>query len=416
MTNNIFEDANSNGSEWPLGRPISRRKVLAGLAGAGVISLVGSPAGALQGFAVRGVTDNPVLVNVFLRGGADGIGIVVPYGDDDYYAHRSTIAQQRSTLADLDGFFGLHSAFAPLNPIYDSGELAFVHAAGSQNKTRSHFEAMDNMDYANGSGGWMQRALAVERAGDPLHGMTIGDRAAPSMRGPFGGLALQSVASMVDDNKSLQAIRGSLSTMYESSGDPLSMPATLDAFAAVDTLSAINRKTSVKFPRSKVGKALNEAAVLIKANIGVKMLAINVGGWDHHKDENQRMSRSGESLSEALAAFHQELAGERGRVLTVATSEFGRTARQNGSGGTDHGYGGIMAVMGGDLARRGGGKVHLADGKWPGLGPDDLSADRDLDITTDYRSVLAELLDRHMGIDIGNQVFPGFQPRYLNLL
>lgn len=400
------------------GPTFSRRQVLAGLMSAGVVTIVGSSpvASAMRALAVPGSGDDRVLVNLFLRGGADGLNIVVPHGDDDYYRLRSSIAQAKSTLSDLDGFFGLNQAFAPLHPLYQEGELAFIQAVGSNDKTRSHFSAMDNMDLAFGNTGWMQRALAVQAGQDPLAGLTVGDRVSPSLRGAGGGIALKSLRNFRQANAAMDFMRPTLESMYGATPYRLIGDATARAYTSIDRLANVSVESNVDYPRGRIAQDLREAAALIKANVGVRMVSINFGGWDHHTDEVDRMTRKGAELAAALAAFKADLGSESDRVLTMVMSEFGRTARQNGSGGTDHGHGNMMMVMGGGLASAGGGKVHVRNNSWVGLSSSDLYQNRDLAISTDFRSVLAESLDKHMGIADDGRIFPRYTAEYLGLL
>ena len=400
------------------GPTFSRRQVLAGLAGAGVVTIVGSSpvASAMRALAVPGSGPGPVLVNVFLRGGADGLNIVVPYGDPDYYRHRQSIAQARNTLSNLDGFFGLNQAFSPLYPLYQEGELAFIQAVGSNDPSRSHFTAMDNMDLAFGSTGWMQRALSLESDRDPLAGLSVGNRISPSLRGAYGGMAINRLRNFKRTTDDLAFMRPTVEAMYGGSSNRMLSGATERAYVAIDRLEDVTINPTVEYPRNRIGQDLREAAGLIKSDVGVRMVSVNLGGWDHHNNENNRMAAKGAELAGALAAFKADLGPESDRVLTLVMSEFGRTARQNGSGGTDHGHGNMMMVMGGALGAGGGGKVHLRNGQWVGLSDAELNDNRDLAITTDFRSVLAEALDRHMGIADDGRIFPRYTPEYLGLL
>lgn len=389
---------------------LSRRKLLGGMLGAGIVTMMGSsPASAaLRALATPGANDDRVLINIFLRGGADGLNIVVPYGDADYYRHRQSIAQQRSNLSDLDGFFGLNKAFEPLHALYREGEAAFIHAAGSPTPEGSHFAAMDNIDFAFGNGGWMERALTVAQQTAPVSALTISPRSAPALRGSNGGVAFESLDKFRRSSRQLSSMRSALENMYGASGDPLTSAATLKAFSAVDTLSGVTSSRNTSYPTGKLGAQLREAAALIKADIGVRMIAINYGGWDHHSNETTRMNAGGAQLSGALAAFQQDLGGAKSRVMTVVMSEFGRTAGENGSGGTDHGYGSLMTVVGTGLRSAGGGQVHLRDNRWVGLSDDDLERNRNLAVSTDFRSVASELLEHHMGIVDDGRIFPGY--------
>lgn len=416
-------DSHDGTDAGPIGTPfgnrslVSRRKVLGGMLGAGIVTMVGSsPASAaLRALAVPGSNDDRVLVNLFLRGGADGLNIVVPYGDSDYYRHRNSIAQQRASLSNLDGFFGLNQAFRPLYPLYQEGELAFVHAVGSPTPNGSHFAAMDDIDFAFGAGGWMERALTVSQQTAPVSALTISQRSSPALRGKNGGVAFASLEKFRRSSRELSDMRPALESMYRASGDGLTSAATLEAFTAVDTLSSVSTSGSGTYPNGKLAAQLREAATLIKADIGVRMISIGYGGWDHHSNEENRMGDVGSQLSEAIAAFQADLGGAKGRVMTVVMSEFGRTARENGSGGTDHGYGTVMTLVGGGLTSGGGGRVHLRDGKWVGLAEDQLVRKRNLAVSTDFRAVLSEVLEQHMGISDDGRIFPGYTPEPLGV-
>lgn len=395
----------------------TRRQILAGLAGAGAVTAIGTTglAGAMRAFAVAGAEENAVLVNVFLRGGADGLNVVVPHGDDDYYRIRPSIARQPDAVRDLDGFFGFNEAFAALDGLYRQGELAVVHAAGSPDPTRSHFSAMDNMDLAFGVNGWMERVLATETGHDALSGFSIGSRSSPSLRGPSGGMAIDNLRRFKQTVNRLAPVQPSLQSMY-AAADPLLGTATLDAFASAGTLLGVDPNPDVTYPPGGFARDLREAAALIKADIGVRMVAVNHGGWDHHTAEVISMEGTGRALSESLAAFRADLGTHGTRVLVVVMTEFGRTAEENGGGGTDHGHGSLMMLLGGALASTGGGRVHVRDDQWVGLSEAQLDRGRYLAVTTDFRDVLGEVLDRHLGFTDFGPVFGSYSPSYLGVL
>lgn len=403
----------------------TRRSFLKGLASAGAFTIVGSAAAGLTlgarpmtAWGLPGAGDDRVIVNIFLRGGADALNVVVPYGDDDYYRIRSSIARKAGDYANLDEFFGLNNAFADLLPIYEQGQLSFIQAAGSNDPSRSHFVAQPIMDAGFGPGGWLQRALAAENLNSPVAGVTIGDRTTDALAGPFGGIALKTIDQYVNDAGALAAARPALEAMYGAAAQPAEQSAVLGAFASIDQVSQVMSPPDAVYPNVKKGPAvdLREAAQLIKADIGVRCVGINYGGWDHHRDEVSRMQTNGATISAALAAFWEDLGAHRDRVVVVMNTEFGRTARQNGSGGTDHGHGGFMMVMGTALAEAGGGQVLLNDGVWPGLTDNDLYLERYQAVTTDFRSVFAEVADRHLGVRDMAAAFPGFAPSYLDIL
>jgi|GEM_PF-112851 len=395
----------------------TRRSFVKAIAGTGALTVIGGIGlGSLTALAAPGGGNDRVLVNVFLRGGADGLNIVVPYGDDDYYRVRRSIALPQESLSNLDGFFGLNAVFNSLMPIYNTGELAFVQAVGSHDPSRSHFSAMDNMDFAFGVDGWMQRALSAQTLVEPISGLSIGSATSPALIGRFGGIAMKSVYKSKRVTRELAPAREFLNAMYDASPDLLTKSAVTAAFASMDKVLGVPIGSDVEYPRTSIARDLKNAAAMIKADVGVRMVSVNFGGWDHHTDELNRMASRGKQLSEALAAFKADLADDSARVLTIVMSEFGRTANQNGSGGTDHGHGNMMMLMGGDLASAGGGRVHMANNEWVGLAEGDLYEQRDLKVTTDFRSVFAEALTRHMGMDDLSAVFPSFPPRYLGFL
>lgn len=403
----------------------SRRSFLKGVLGAGAFTIVGSTSigsvlgvGPMTAWGLPGAGDDRVIVNIFLRGGADALNIVVPHGDDDYYRIRGSIARQAGDYNDLDGFFGLNTAFSALQPHYEQGRIAFVQAVGSNDPTRSHFVAQPIMDSGFGPGGWLQRALAAENLDSPVSGVTIGSRTSDGLAGPFSGIAVKTIDSYVRDAQSLASARTGLEALYAAAENDLEVGAVLGAFASIDQLAAVNPEPAVDYPGSNsVAKDLSQAAALIKGDIGVRCVAVNFGGWDHHSNEVARMVTTGGKVSEAIDAFWADLGPEhQDRVMIVVNTEFGRTAHQNGSGGTDHGHGGFMMLMGNGLVETGGGQVHLANGRWPGLTDNDLHLERYQPITTDFRSIYAEVADRHMGIADVSSIVPGFAPQYLNLL
>jgi len=394
----------------------SRRQFLKRLAAAGAVTIVGSSTAVrpMTAWALPGQDSDTVLVSVFLRGGADGLNIVVPYGDDEYYGRRPTLGITADGYTDLDGFFGLNNNFGALLPQYQQGRLAIVHAAGSTDLTLSHFAAQPNMDTGFGSNGWLQRALGIGQFDQSQSGLTIGDRVSPPLQGPWAGAVVDTINETVRNGMSLAVARTAIEEMYATTRFALERVAVASALETIDQVSGVTPGDPAAFPSNSLGRDFREAAALIKADIGVRGVAIDTGGWDTHADQAERFAVIGPRLAEALDAFQNDLGTTAQRVVVVVMTEFGRTSRENGSAGTDHGHGNFMMVMGDPLVGNGGGNV-LLTGAWPGLAEAQLHRDRDLVITTDFRSVLSELLDRHLGVD-PSAVFPGFDPSYIDLL
>jgi uncharacterized protein (DUF1501 family) len=374
-----------------------------------------------------------ILVAVFQRGAADGLNVVVPFGDRNYAPLRPSIAiaqpSSRSELSgqtaiDLDGFFGLHPSLAGLKPLYDARHLAIVHAAGSPDSTRSHFDAQDYMETAtpglgSTSDGWLNRYLESSPLAEatPFRAVAFAPRMPLTLLGPAPALA-------VDDVKNFRLrtfgphggpggaefLQGGFEAMYASASDPLLERTAQEMFEAAGTLDRIGLAdyqpaNGAQYPNGQLGKSLRQVAQLIKADVGLELAFAEVGGWDHHVNEGGAQGQLANSLrqfGDALAAFHQDMGDRMADVVVLTMTEFGRTARENGNRGTDHGHANAMFVLGGPVK---GGKVY---GRWPGLGPDQLYEGRDLALTTDFRDVFAEVAVRHLGTTETHTVFPGF--------
>ena len=374
-----------------------------------------------------------VLVAIFQRGAADGLNVVVPHGEKAYYDLRPTIAIPRPTgdggkkddaAIDLDGFFGLHPALAPLKPLFDLQHLAIVDAVGSPDPTRSHFDAQDYMESGTPGrkateDGWMNRALP-KAAGkvSPVRAVSLGPVLARAMRGDVPAVAMQSISSSQVRN---EVASRQFERMYAAAKDPLMRHAGREAFEVMATMQAIERQpytpaAGAGYPRGRFGQSLEQIAQLIKSDVGMEMAFADIGGWDHHV--NELGARPSEGLlanllreyGQALSAFWKDMGDRMNDVVVVTMSEFGRTAKENGSRGTDHGHANSMFVMGGGVK---GGKVY---GKWPGLEKEQLYEGRDLAVTTDFRDVLGELVSRHMGNASWKAVFPGYDPKMLGLV
>ncbi len=404
-------------------RLVSRRRFLQAIGVTGAAVAAPSMFSAQAAFAA-GPHRGPVLVVISLRGGMDGLSLVPPVGDPDYAKLRPSIAvPQRTAIPTGDPRFGLHPALAPLRPLWDSGRLSFVHAVASADTSRSHFNATAELERSapgtNVHSGWLDRVLRVNGRTSSFEGVALGTGGRPGhLVGESDVLTMRSLSSFTLAGP--EALRpGMIRALRALHSDPKA-PQTAGAVAtlkALDTVGIINaQRAEVGAPataypaNSALGGALADAAALIRADVGLAALAVEIGGWDMHialgnAGEGQFAALAGQ-VAAAIAAFAADLGKDFDRVNVVTMSEFGRRAGQNGSGGVDHGHGNAMLLAGGGLVGR---KVH---GRWPGLGKDDLDQG-DLAATTDYRDVLAEFLVRRAGLgrDAVSVVFPNYRPR-----
>ena len=374
-----------------------------------------------------------ILVAIFQRGAADGLNVVVPHGESAYYSLRPTISVPRpssigdkrsQSTIDLDGFFGLHPALAPLKPLFDQQHLAIVDAVGSPDPTRSHFDAQDYMESGTPGlkatdSGWMNRAL-VKPVGkvSPVRAVALGSGLPRTLRGEEAAVSMQSIgAFQVKD----QQAAAEFQQMFEASKDPVLQATGRETFEAMAMLQAIQKQpytpaAGAEYPRAPLGDSLKQIAQLIKSDVGMEMAFADIGNWDHHVQEVGQVASEGKladllrTFGQALAAFWTDMGDRMQDIAVVSMSEFGRTARENGNRGTDHGHANCMFVMGGDVK---GGKVY---GKWPGLQPHQLYEGRDLFLTSDFRDVLGELVSRHSGNPSLQGVFPGYHPKFLGLV
>jgi uncharacterized protein (DUF1501 family) len=367
-----------------------------------------------------------VLICLFQRGAADALNIVVPHGERAYYAMRPSIAIPQPTrnvangAIDLDGFFGLHPALAPLKPLYDRGLLAPVHAVGSPSTTRSHFDAQDYMetgtpDMKGTTDGWLNRYLAVKGTCDecnlaktPFRAVSLTPQTPRILEGPSATVAMNSL-----DEFSVRATGNSaerLEALYRTGSADLVHGTGAEMFDAVKMLRSANPQkylpqNGAEYPRSQFGLRLLQIAQLIKSNVGLEIAFADVGGWDTHVNQGSSTGQLAQRLddfSRSIAALVADLGDRMDDVVIMTMSEFGRMARENGNRGTDHGHAGALFVIGGHVK---GGKVH---GKWPGLEQEQLYEGRDLALTTDFRSVFAEVVSDHLGARATEKIFPGF--------
>jgi uncharacterized protein (DUF1501 family) len=414
------------------------RRVFLKNTGIAMVGMAAMPAFLRNAVAASEGTGRKVLVVLFQRGAVDGLNVVVPHGEPSYYSYRPTIAiprpggggsdGARGSAIDLDGFFGLHPNLAPLEPLYRQGLLAAVHATGSPDASRSHFDAQDYMESGtpgvkSTDDGWLNRALQqqLEAKAPPLRAVAISPELPLTLRGSAPAVAVPDLRQFRIFGPP-RLVEANFEAMYGEAVDSVMRGVGRETFEAVDTLKQLDPasyqpENGAEYPRGPFGDRLREIAQLIKAGVGMEVAFLDSGGWDHHVNEGSIQGRLGNLLSglgQGLAAFATDMGPRMQDVVFVSMSEFGRTARENGDRGTDHGHGNYMFVMGGPVK---GGKVY---GQWPGLAPDRLNQDRDLKVTTDYRTVLCEILRRHLGITGFSNVFPDFNgdrpENYLNLI
>ncbi|MDZ7637098.1 MAG: DUF1501 domain-containing protein [Bryobacterales bacterium] len=379
------------------------------------------------GRAAQGTASNSkrqkVLVAIFQRGAVDGLNTVVPFGEREYYRLRPNLAipapsrgsAPGETAIDLDGFFGLHPSLASLKPLWDAKELAIVNAVGSPDPTRSHFDAQDYMEAGTPGvkstrDGWLNRAMvdADGHAVSPLRAVAMGPALPRSLRGRETAVAIDRLDNFQVRNRQAE---GAFSSIYGASADSLLQHTGKEAFDAiriVKQVSAQATRPGAPYPNGRLAQSLQQIAALIKAGVGLEVAFADVGGWDHHVNEVGARPSTGQlanmlrPFGDALAAFRKDLGDRFEDVVLVTMSEFGRTARENGTRGTDHGHANLMFVIGGPIA---GGKVY---GDWPGLAPEQLHEKRDLAVTTDFRQVLGEMVYDHLQNRDTTGLFPGY--------
>jgi uncharacterized protein (DUF1501 family) len=362
-----------------------------------------------------------LLIAVFQRGAVDGLNMIVPFGEAEYYRVRPSIAvpapgRADNAAVDLDGFFGLHPRMAALKPFWDNRSLAIVHACGSPDSTRSHFDAQDYMESAtpgvkSTKDGWLNRYLQVAHAHDtPLSAVAMTRQMPRSLQGRAPALAMGSVGEF--GVRGMNA-RDSFESAYAAAADQVLKGTADDAFKAMRELSAASGQrpyrpaAGVVYPRTPFGQSLQEIARLAKADIGLEIAFAESGQWDHHVNEGGATGQIANRLDDfarGLAALALDLGDRMADTIILTMSEFGRAVVENGNRGTDHGHGNAMMLIGGGVK---GGAVY---GDWPGLAEDRRHEDRDLTITTDFRDVFGEVVMRHLGVnqETAARVFPGY--------
>lgn len=386
----------------------------------------------LKGAGTLGNRRGKVLICLFQRGAADALNVVVPHGERAYYAMRPTIAIPRPVAGapqaaiDLDGFFGLHPALAPMKPLWDRGILAPVHAVGSPSNTRSHFDAQDYMESGTPDDkgtvdGWLNRYLAAKGTCEEcklrqdattneqaFRAVAMTPQTPRILEGPEPTIAMNSLDEFTIRTNGTQAER--IEALYRTGSADVVHAAGGEMFDAMKILRAANPQqyqpqNGADYPRSPFGQHLRQIAQLIKADVGLEIAFADVGGWDTHVNQGGatgQLAARLDDFAQSIAALVMDLGDRMADVTILTMSEFGRTARQNGNGGTDHGHASALFVVGGDVK---GGKVH---GRWPGLEPEQLNEGRDLALTTDFRAVFSEVAFKHLGASSFDKVFPGW--------
>jgi uncharacterized protein (DUF1501 family) len=402
---------------------LSRRALLrmAGVAGAAAVTTL---SGARVAFGAP--TGAGALVVLSLRGGFDGLSAIVPSGDPGYATARPNIGVPAGQTKKIDSIFGLHPAMSPVFDLWDAGQMAAVHAVGQADPTRSHFEAMAEMERAAPTSslrtGWVDRTLG--EWGDPgkFAGTQVGSRGLPaSMLGPNQKFAMNSIGDVklaVDENTvALSRWKSALSMLHHGQRAQVSQPIT-SALDAVGDMRGLQKQpddpTTLGYPaNSGLGQALHDVARLVNADLGLRVATVDYGNWDMHVGlgaaDNGWMHNQLTEMTTAMAAFAKELGDNLSKVTLITLSEFGRRVQQNGSGGLDHGHGNAVLVLGGKIN---GNAVH---GKWPTLAADKLDQG-DLAGTTDYRSIVAEILTKNCGVSATTEIFPGYKPKPVGLV
>jgi uncharacterized protein (DUF1501 family) len=363
-----------------------------------------------------------VLIAIFQRGAVDGLNMIVPFGEKAYYQARPSIAIPMPNVndgaIDLDGFFGLHPRMASLAPLFQRGELAIVHACGSPDETRSHFDAQDYMESGTPGvkstrDGWMNRYLhAKEHQGaSPFRAVSLTTELPRSLQGSAPALAINQINQFgIRAGRGSDALQSTFESEYAQAADSLLTSTGREAFDAVKMLKGTDAANyapaaGAEYPKSGFGDAMKQIAQLIKSNLGLEVAFTELSGWDHHVNEGSSTGQIAARLDDfakGIAAFSADMGDAMADVVLVTMSEFGRAVKENGNRGTDHGHGNAMMILGGPVK---GGKVY---GKWPGLQPEQLWERRDLAITTDFRDVFAEVVTGHLGATDISKIFPGY--------
>jgi uncharacterized protein (DUF1501 family) len=363
------------------------------------------------------------LIAIFQRGAVDGLSVVVPFGENEYYKGRPSIAIGRpgsgdGSALDLDGFFGINPRLQPLKPLWDAHYLAIVHACGSPDSTRSHFDAQDYMETAtpgvkSTGDGWLNRYLQArhEEKATPFRAVALTTQLPRMLQGTAPALAVNQLGQFgIRAGQASEAIGASFEAEYAAAADAVLNGTGREAFNAIKMLKATDPSkyepaNGADYPRSPFGQALRQIAQLTKANVGLEVAFADIGGWDTHVRQGASQGQLAGRLDDfarAISALVADLGDRMEDTVVLTMSEFGRAVNENGNGGTDHGHGNAMIVIGGGVR---GGRVY---GRWPGLALDRRYEGRDLAVTTDFRDVFCEIVTRHLGVADARPIFPGY--------
>jgi uncharacterized protein (DUF1501 family) len=368
------------------------------------------------------------LIAIFQRGAVDGLNVVVPFGEGDYYQARPSIAIPRpgsgdNAVIDLDGFFGFNPRLQPLKRFWDAHQLAIVHACGSPDATRSHFDAQDYMETGtpgmkSTADGWLNRYLQTRRveSATPFRAVALTGQVPRMLQGSSPALAISQIGQFgIRAGQSTEIANASFEALYASAADRVLNGTGREAFDAIRMLKTndplkYEPEHGADYPRSPFGQALKQIAQLIKANVGIEVAFADVGGWDTHVNQGAGQGQLAgrlDDFSRSIAALVTDLGDRMEDTVVLTMSEFGRAVGENGNRGTDHGHGNAMMVIGGGVR---GGRVH---GRWPGLSRERRFEGRDLAVTTDFRDVFGEIVVRHLGVADARPIFPGYdvQPK-----
>jgi uncharacterized protein (DUF1501 family) len=401
-----------------------------------LVSLGFAPSFLARTAEAAGGARRKVLITVFQRGAVDGLNMVVPFGERAYYSARPSIAiaqpagGRQDSAVDLDGFFGLHPRMASLKPLWESRQMAIVHACGSPDTTRSHFDAQDYMESGtpgvkSTEDGWLNRYLKIRQREEtvvndeaaikrdtPFRAVALTSQMPRTLQGAAPALAMQRIEQfgLRGGGAAAVATGASFEEQYAAAADRALNRTGKDAFDAMRMLKSADPakyqpENGAAYPRSAYGEALRQIAQLVKADVGLEVAFAESGQWDHHVNEGGATGQIANRLddfSRGLSALATDLGTRMEDVIILTMSEFGRAVAENGNRGTDHGHGNAMFAIGGAVR---GGKVY---GKWPGLAPEQRFEGRDLAVTTDFRDVFGEIVVRHLGVKDAAAIFPGY--------
>ena len=400
------------------------RRVFMKNGGLALLSLGFAPAFLARTVEAAGAARRKILITIFQRGAVDGLNMIVPFGEKDYYASRPSIAIAKpggaDAAVDLDGFFGLHPRLGSLKPLWDSKQLAIVHATGSPDGTRSHFDAQDYMESGtpgvkSTQDGWLNRYLHAREHAEatPFRAVALAPQMPRSLQGIEPALAIGQIGQFgIRAGQGTDMMQASFESEYAAAADTVLNKTGGQAFDAVRMLKAADPakyqpENGAEYPRSGYGEALRQIAQLIKADVGLEVAFAEAGGWDTHVNQGSGVGQLAGRLDDfarGIAALARDLGDRMSEVVILTMSEFGRAVAENGNRGTDHGHGNAMMIIGGQNVR--GGKVY---GRWPGLAREQRYDGRDLAVTTDFRSVFAEVVRGHLGVTDTKTIFPGFK-------